>query len=122
MHCDVGLWTTIILFGFSAAVFCRAEVKLDDEFKEGMTLTRGKQCLLAGRAKYKEKVTVTFRGRSASTVCNNLGRWTIAFDGGEPGGPYYPKSELLKHVWVSGEKHHWAAGDMWPISWATTTI
>ncbi len=80
------LWCgAVLLF---AAQPAGADVTLGLDFKDGMTLPRRKTCLIWGTAKYKEKVTLSFRGKTASAVGAPGGAWKIEFDGGEPGGPF----------------------------------
>lgn len=73
----------------AAGSTARANVWLDYDFGEGMTLQSGVAVSLHGKAGREEKVTVSFRGRTYEAQADKLyGRWQVDLEPGDPGGPF----------------------------------
>jgi sialate O-acetylesterase len=69
------LFVLAFLFGISTQVF--AEVKPATVFGSDMVLQRDTPLKVWGTADPKEKVTVTFNGKSVSTKADKTGRWSV---------------------------------------------
>src|SRR5262245_53749837 len=65
----------------------RAEVALPAVLSKGMVLQRGSSVPIWGTAANGEKVTVSFRGATATATAAD-GKWSLRIAPGEPGGPF----------------------------------
>jgi sialate O-acetylesterase len=65
-----------------------AEVRLSRIFSDHMVLQRDEPVHLCGIADPFEKVTAKFRGNSATTEADALGRWSLYLPPGDAGGPF----------------------------------
>lgn len=99
-----------------------AEVKLPQILGDHMVLQRDKPIVIWGWANPKEKVSVTFGGKTKSVVADKSGNWKVTLDAAAAGGPYEMiikgkntiklKDILIGDVWVcSGQSNM-----EWPIS------
>ena len=111
------LFTSIL--GLSLA-FCagaaRADVQPYPLCTDGMVLQQQTDAKLWGTADTGETVTVTFRGKQASTTAGEGGRWVVTIPAGEAGGPFeltiagkntlIYKNVLVGEVWLcSGQSN-----------------
>jgi len=78
--------TAIAIFVIAAAA--RAEVRLSSLITDHMVIQRGLPVHVWGKAAPAEPVNVAFRNHSASTVTDELGRWSVYLDPGDAGGPF----------------------------------
>jgi sialate O-acetylesterase len=65
-----------------------AQVTLSRIFSDHMVLQRDKPVHLCGMADPFEKLTARFRGNSATTEADALGRWSLYLPPGDAGGPF----------------------------------
>lgn len=93
-----------------------AEVKPNTLCSEGMVLQQKSQAAIWGTAAKDEKVTVSFRGKSASATADGSGKWLVRIETGAAGGPFELsiegsnkiayKNVLVGEVWVcSGQSN-----------------
>jgi sialate O-acetylesterase len=66
----------------------RADVKPAPIISDGMVLQRGMDARVFGTAAPGEKVSVTFRGRTAAAPAAQDGRWLVELPAGSAGGPW----------------------------------
>ena len=85
-----------------------AEVTLPAMFADGAVLQRERPVPVWGTAAPGEAVTVSFRGQTASTQADRLGRWSVALQPAAAGGPYELtvnnitlKNVLVGEVWIA---------------------
>jgi sialate O-acetylesterase len=71
-----------------SAMHLFADVRLPGLFSEHMVLQQGLRAPLWGWADPGERVTVMFRGRTASTITNPEGRWSLRLPRQDAGGPF----------------------------------
>jgi sialate O-acetylesterase len=71
-----------------APASARADVKPHSLCTDGMVLQQKMSVNIWGTADKGEKVTVTFRGKSASATADDHGRWKVSLDSGAAGGPF----------------------------------
>lgn len=76
------------LMVLAVACAARADVWLDRAWGEGMVLQAGVKASFSGMAESGEKVAVAFRGKNFAAETDKLGKWQVAVDPGEPGGPF----------------------------------
>jgi len=67
-----------------------AEVKPAPLCGEGMVLQQEMDARLWGTADPGEEVTVTFRGKKATAIAKEDGRWLVSIPSGAAGGPLTP--------------------------------
>ncbi|MFA6293061.1 MAG: sialate O-acetylesterase [Victivallales bacterium] len=80
-----------VLAGFAfmaVAMSVQAEVKMSNVFGNNMVLQREKNVPVWGMASPNEKVTVKFNGQSKETAADSSGKWQIALDPMQAGGPF----------------------------------
>jgi len=77
-----------LLFVFGSGASSRAEVTLPSVWSDHVVVQRGLPVHVWGKAEAGEQVTVQFRGASASTAANSLGRWELYLPPGDAGGPF----------------------------------
>ena len=105
----------ILGLGFMPAA-ARADVKPNALCSEGMVLQQQSKAKIWGAAGKGEKVAVEFRGKKATVVTDDDGRWVVAISTGEAGGPFELtikgantityKDVLVGEVWVcSGQSN-----------------
>ncbi|WP_439130872.1 sialate O-acetylesterase [Polaribacter sp.] len=92
--------------------FTKAEVKLADIFSNHMVLQRNLKLKIWGTADAKEKVKVTFLGKSYRTKADNNGKWQVILKPMDAGGPFEMTVEgtnklVLKDILI---------GDVWVCS------
>ena len=75
----------LVLFCFGVAV--RAEVRLPAIIGDNMVLQQGVKIPIWGTAKPGERITVTLKDKSASTVTDTQGHWQVWLDPLKAGGP-----------------------------------
>ena len=78
----------LTLLGLLAPASARAEVSPHTLCTDGMVLQQKMKVNIFGTANTGEKVTVTFRGKSASTTAGNDGKWLVSLESGAAGGPF----------------------------------
>ena len=78
-------------------------------FGDHMVLQRGKPNTIWGWAKPGEEIRVTIAGKTAKTVTQEGGRWSVAIQPPAPGGPYTLVIDGPQHV----EFHDVLVGDVW---------
>jgi sialate O-acetylesterase len=94
----------------------RADVKTHALCADGMVLQQKTNAKVWGTADAGEKVTITFRGKTASAAANADGRWVVEVPTGDAGGPFAMtiagkntlnyKNVLVGEVWVcSGQSN-----------------
>jgi sialate O-acetylesterase len=77
----------LAVFGLLAPAPCRADVKPNSLCTDGMVLQQKMDVNIWGTAVNGEKVTVSFRGKTATTTADNNGHWKVSLPSGEAGGP-----------------------------------
>ncbi|MFA6568279.1 MAG: sialate O-acetylesterase [Victivallales bacterium] len=80
-----------VLAGFAfmaVAMSVQAEVKMSNVFGSNMVLQREKNVPVWGLASPNEKVTVKFNSQVKETAADSSGRWQIALDPMQAGGPF----------------------------------
>ncbi len=80
-----------VLAGFAfmaVAMVAQAEVKMSNVFGNNMVLQREKNVPVWGMASPNEKVTVKFNGQSKETAADASGKWQIALEPMQAGGPF----------------------------------
>ncbi len=65
-----------------------ADVRLPAVLTDHMVIQRGLPVHVWGRADLGEAVSVSFRGQSATTTPDDLGRWSVFLPAGDAGGPF----------------------------------
>jgi sialate O-acetylesterase len=106
----------ILLCLGSLPVMARADVKTHALCADGMVLQQKTNAKVWGTADAGEKVTITFRGKTASAAANDAGRWVVEVATGDAGGPFEMtiagkntlnyKNVLVGEVWVcSGQSN-----------------
>jgi sialate O-acetylesterase len=110
---------SIVLLG-CLAVTARADVKLHGLFSDNMVLQRGTTVPVWGWADEGEKVTVEFRGQTASTTAKN-GKWMVRLRKLKAGGPdelrvagknnITLKNVLVGEVWIASGQSNME----WPL-------
>src|SRR5690348_522014 len=73
------------------AVAAHAEVRLPAIISDNMVLQQGTKVRIWGSANPKERITVAFDQKSATTVANDKGKWELWIGPLQSGGP----SELI---------------------------
>ncbi len=82
-------YAVLVGFAFMAvAMVAQAEVKMSNVFGSNMVLQRDKNVPVWGLASPNEKVTVKFNGQSKETAADSSGKWQIALDPMQAGGPF----------------------------------
>jgi sialate O-acetylesterase len=66
----------------------RADVKPHSLCTDGMVLQQKMTVTIWGTADKGEKVTITFRGKTASATADDQGKWKVSLDSGAAGGPF----------------------------------
>ncbi len=79
-------FTILLLVLLCGQVF--ANVRLPRVFGSSMVLQRDKPIVIWGWADPKEKVTVTFHGKSKTVATSKDGSWKVTMDAEKAGGPY----------------------------------
>ncbi|HJY28588.1 MAG TPA: sialate O-acetylesterase [Pyrinomonadaceae bacterium] len=103
----------LVLAIFSVA---NGEVRLPAIISDNMVLQQGVKVRIWGNAKPSERVTVTLKDKSASTVADAQGRWQAWLDPSKAGGPFELtvkgdnvvtiKNVLVGEVWLcSGQSN-----------------
>ncbi|WP_207532747.1 sialate O-acetylesterase [Desertivirga arenae] len=69
-------------------LYADANVRLPKIFGDGMVLQRNQKIPVWGWADKGEKVTVTFRGQSATVKADNAGKWKVELSPETAGGPF----------------------------------
>jgi sialate O-acetylesterase len=100
----------------------KADVKPHALISEGMVLQQKTKAKIWGTAAPGEKVTVHFRDQQASTTANEEGRWLIALESKEAGGPFAMtitgknqiayKNILVGEVWICSGQSNMG----WPLA------
>lgn len=109
------LISTLLLVLF-IALAGYSQVRLPKLISDGMVLQRETPLKIGGWASVGEKVTLTFKGQSVSTVTNPEGKWEITLPAQKAGGPFEMefiasnrillKDILLGDVWLcSGQSN-----------------
>src|SRR5687767_381168 len=78
----------VALLGLLAPVAAYADVKPHSLCTDGMVLQQKMNVNIWGIADKGEKVSVTFRGKSASATADDQGRWKVSLLSGNAGGPF----------------------------------
>src|ERR1043166_3682957 len=78
----------VAIVGLLAPASARADVKPHSLCTDGMVLQQKMAANIWGTADKGEKVSVTFRGKTASATADNDGRWKVSLPAGEAGGPF----------------------------------
>ena len=106
-----------VLFSFIFSLFiifsANADVKLPALVSNGMVLQRDQQIKIWGWANIGEKITVTFKNKSYSTITNTKREWSINIEPQKAGGPFKMlinkieiKDLLIGDVWLcSGQSN-----------------
>jgi sialate O-acetylesterase len=86
-----------------------------------MVVQRGRPVHVWGSANPGEKVTASFRGETAGTTTDELGRWSVWLKPGEAGGPFdlnvnslTLRDVLVGDVWVAAGQSNME----WPVDWS----
>ena len=77
--------TTLLL---TATAHVRADVRVPTFIGDHMVLQRDRKIRLAGTARPGEKVAVSIAGKSARTIADSQGRWSVSIAPLEAGGPH----------------------------------
>ena len=80
--------STLVALMIASALPTRAEVRLPAVLAEHMVLQRDFPVHLWGTASAEEMVSATFRGATAETKADKLGRWELSLPAGSAGGPF----------------------------------
>ena len=106
-----------VLFSFIFSLFiifsANADVKLPALVSNGMVLQRDQQIKIWGWANIGEKITVTFKNKSYSTITNTKREWSINIEPQKAGGPFKMlinkiviKDLLIGDIWLcSGQSN-----------------
>jgi sialate O-acetylesterase len=78
----------VAVLGLLAPVAARADVKPHSLCTDGMVLQQKMKVNIWGTADKGERVSVTFRGKSASATADDQGRWKVSLPSGNAGGPF----------------------------------
>jgi len=78
----------LCFFSVALAALAQAEIHLPSVLAEHMVLQRGMPVRIWGSASANEAVTVTFRGESATTAVDDIGRWQVNLKPSAAGGPF----------------------------------
>ena len=78
----------LVVLGLLAPAPCRADVKPHSLCTDGMVLQQKMDVNIWGAADKGEKVTVSFRGKTASATADDHGRWRVSLPSGAAGGPF----------------------------------
>ncbi len=108
-------WLPALLLALAPLV-ARADVRPNALCSEGMVLQQKSPVKIWGDADKGEKVTVSFRGKTAAAVTDDNGRWVATVPTGDAGGPFEltiagnnkieMKNVLVGEVWVcSGQSN-----------------
>src|ERR1041385_4088764 len=81
------LFTLILVLAGLSAANVRAEVRLPAIISDNMVLQQGVKVRIWGNAKPGERVAVTLKDKSASTVADAQGHWQVWLDPLKAGGP-----------------------------------
>ncbi len=106
----------LALCSLLAAAPLRADVKPHALCSDGMVLQQRMKVNIWGTADKGEKVSVTFRSKTASATADDQGRWLVTLSSGNAGGPFpmtiagnnqlVYKNVLVGEVWVcSGQSN-----------------
>ncbi len=121
----------VSLAAMVAAFSCRAvaEVRLPSVLADHMVVQRDKPVHLWGTADPQERVAIEFRDNQASTVADDLGRWSVYLPPGPSGGPFdliiQGKNEIALHdilvgdIWIASGQSNMAFPmglNQWPHS------
>ncbi len=90
----------------------QAEPRLADVFQNGMVLQREADANIWGTAEAGEKVTVSFREKSAETQAGGDGQWRVKIPTGAAGGPFVLKVSGSKEISVQDV----LVGEVWLAS------
>jgi sialate O-acetylesterase len=108
-------WLPALLLALAPCI-ARADVRPHALCADGMVLQQKSAVKVWGDADPGEKVTVAFRGNSASTQADKAGNWVAVIPSGNPGGPFemtiagkneiVHKNVLVGEVWIcSGQSN-----------------
>jgi sialate O-acetylesterase len=108
-------WMPAVLLAVTPLA-ARADVRPNALCTEGMVLQQKANVKIWGEADKGEKVTISFRGKTASAQAGDDGRWVATIPTGEAGGPFdlsiagnnkiELKNVLVGEVWVcSGQSN-----------------
>ncbi len=78
----------LAVLGLLAPASARADVKPHALCTDGMVLQQKMDVNIWGAADKGEKVTVSFRGKTASATADDHGRWKVSLPSGSAGGPF----------------------------------
>jgi hypothetical protein len=108
----------ILGIGFMPAA-ARADVKPHALCAEGMVLQQQSKAKIWGTADKGEKVAINFRGKKATMVADDDGRWVVAISTGDAGGPFELtiagnntityKDVLVGEVWSAPGNRTWSS-------------
>ena len=79
---------TLILLALFCVWSAAAKVSLPQMFQSGMVIQREKPVPVWGTADKGERIEVTFRKKTFSTVAGEDGRWMFLLPSQKAGGPY----------------------------------
>jgi len=94
------------------AVGAFAQVRLPAFFQDHMVVQRNAPVHVWGYAAPNEAVMVTFRGASARTAANDIGRWSVYLPEGSAGGPFDMQVQGTNQIVL----HDVLVGDVWIAS------
>ncbi|MCS7045592.1 MAG: hypothetical protein NZO58_04470, partial [Gemmataceae bacterium] len=77
----------LLVLTWAVPLPARADVKPHALCTDGMVLQQQMDVNLWGTANKGEKVTVVFRGKTATTTADDHGRWKVTLPSGPAGGP-----------------------------------
>ena len=80
-------WIKVVLFVF-LSIQVKANVIVPRFVSNGMVLQRNNPIPIWGWAEGGEKVEVTFKGKSYTTITGSDNKWSIKLDASKEGGPY----------------------------------
>jgi len=78
----------LVLFALTASTISMAEVTLPSLWMDHMVVQRDLPVHVWGKATAGEKIAIHFRGATAETVADKLGRWDALLQPGGAGGPF----------------------------------
>ncbi|HTE25248.1 hypothetical protein [Flavitalea sp.] len=90
----------ILLFLLTLIFFktLHSQVKLPQLIRDSMVLQREARINIWGWASPREKVSVKFNNKVASTKADNSGKWLVVIPAMKPGGPFTMQIDASNHI------------------------
>jgi sialate O-acetylesterase len=105
-------WILVIFLPLFLPTLTQAEVRLPSIFADHMVVQRELPVHVWGTATPGEKISISFRGETADTNADDLGRWSLFLRPGAAGGPFEMQVRATNHI----ELQDVMVGDVWIAS------